>query len=352
MTDIYTYSKRVALTAAVVLLVAAGFYMLGRHGYFFLLVFAGILLAVLFSGIAEMLQAKLHLKDGLALLFAVLLFFGIIGGAIYLVAPTVGGQVKEFKTSFPEALSQVENWLSDYSWGQQVIEKVPNDMSQMLPKQQALLSRVTTIFSSTLSILADLLIVIVTALFLAANPKLYTVGFTKLFAVRHRSRIMQVLGMCYHSLKLWLLAMFLAMAVVGVSTAVGYSLLGLPLPFALALIAFLFAFVPNVGPLLAGVPAVLIGLTVSPQMALYVLLLYAGIQLVESYMLTPIIFHKTVDLPPALLLFFQVLLGLVQGALGLLLAAPLLAVLMVVINELYVKDVLERAAPNAPADAP
>lgn len=111
--------------------------------------------------------------------------------------------------------------------------------------------------------------------------------------------------------------------------------------FALALIAFLFAFIPNIGPWIAAIPALLVALTVSPQMALYAMGLYGAIQLVESYAITPLIFQKTVDLPPALLLFFQVFLGIIQGGIGLLLAAPLLAVVIVIINELYIKDVLE-----------
>ena len=162
---------------------------------------------------------------------------------------------------------------------------------------------------------------------------------------------MEVLGKCYSTLKSWLVGMLAAMAIIGVSSAIGYVLLGLPLAFALAMIAFFLAFIPNVGPWIAGVPAVLVGFTVSPQMALYVVLVYGGIQLVESYMITPIIFQKTVDLPPALLLFFQVLLGILQGGLGLLMAAPLLAVLMVVVNELYVKDVLEKSSVKSAGEA-
>ena len=341
MTDIYTYSKRVAAAAFITLLMLAAFYLLGRHAYFFLLVFAAILLAVLFCGMADWLTDKLHLKRGLALLLAVLFFFGTIVAAFWLIAPTVSRQVQEMKQTIPEAVSQVENWLSQYGWGQKLINKVPNDISQVLPKQDALLSNLSGAFSSTLSFLADFAIVIITALFLASSPKLYTVGLTKLSPVRSRSRIMEVLGKCYSTLKSWLVAMLSAMAIIGVSTAIGYSLIGLPLAFALALIAFSLAFIPNIGPWIAGVPAVLVGLTVSPQMALYVLLVYGGVQLVETYLITPIIFQKTVDLPPALLLFFQVLLGILQGALGLLLAAPILAVLMVLVNELYIKDVLE-----------
>ncbi|WP_161888554.1 AI-2E family transporter [Pontibacter russatus] len=348
MADIYTYSRRVATAALIVLLMLAGFYLLGRHAYFFLLVFAAILLAVLFCGMTDWLTDKLHLKRGLALLLAVLFFFGVIVAAFWLIAPTVSRQIQEMKQTIPQALSQVENWLSQYGWGQKLINKVPDDISKVMPKQDALLSNLSGAFSTTLSFLADFAIVIITALFLASSPKLYTVGLTKLFPVRSRSRIMEVLGQCYSTLKSWLVGMLSAMAIIGVSTAIGYSLIGLPLAFALALIAFFLAFIPNVGPWIAGVPAVLVGLTVGPQMALYVLLVYGGVQLVESYVITPIIFQKTVDLPPALLLFFQVLLGILQGALGLLLAAPILAVLMVLVNELYIKDVLEaEAAPAA-----
>ncbi|MFD3000375.1 AI-2E family transporter [Pontibacter toksunensis] len=349
MPDVYTYSKRVAIATLIVLLIIAGFYMLGWHGYFFLLVFAAILMAVLFCGMTDWIVNKLHLKRGLSLLLAVLFFFGIIILAFWLVAPTVSKQIQEMKQTIPQALNQVQDWLAQYGWGQRLIERVPNDITKVLPKQDALLSNLSGAFSTTLSFLADFVIVIITALFLASNPKIYTVGLTKLFPIRNRSRIMEVLGKCYDILKSWLVGMLSAMAIIGVSSAIGYSLIGLPMAFALALIAFFLAFIPNVGPWIAGVPAVLVGLTVSPQMALYTILVYGGIQLIETYLITPIIFQKTVDLPPALLLFFQVLLGILQGALGLLLAAPILAVLIVLINELYVKDVLEAKPVDASA---
>lgn len=193
MLDVYTYSKRVAITAAIVLLVAAGFYMLARHGYFFLLVFAAILLAVLFCGISQWLMAKLNLKRGLSLLLSILLVFGVIATSVYFLAPTIGRQIQEMKGAIPQAVQQVQDWLSNYGWGQRVAQSVPDDMSQVLPKQKTLFSKVSQVFSTTLSIMADFLIVLITAIFLAANPKLYTVGLTKLFAVRHRSRVIQVL---------------------------------------------------------------------------------------------------------------------------------------------------------------
>jgi predicted PurR-regulated permease PerM len=341
MMNVYNFSKRAAITAFVVLLIAAAFYLVGKHFYFFLLVFAGILLAVLFCGITDWLVLKVKLKRSIALTLAVISFFGIIIGTFWLVAPTVGEQVQEMRATVPQALSKVETWLSQFGWGERIIDRMPDNFDNAIPKSDTLLTQVSGVFSSTLSFLADLLIVLVTGLFFAANPGIYTKGLAKLFPVPQRGRILDVLDKCYENLKLWLLGMLAAMALTGVTAAIGYSLIGLPLAIALALLAFFGEFIPNVGPALAGVPAVLIGFTVSPKMAVYALLVYLFIQTVQSYIITPLIFQKTVDMPPALLLFFQVLLGIMQGGLGLLLAAPLLAVIMVLVNELYIKDVLE-----------
>ncbi|MBF9252674.1 AI-2E family transporter [Pontibacter sp. 172403-2] len=341
MVDVYTYAKRVAIATFILLLVASGFYLLGRHLYFFLLVFAGILVAVMFCGLTDWVVYHVHLKRGWSLLLVVILFFGIIAGAFMLVAPTVSDQFSQMRNAVPQGLKQVQDWLSQYSWGEKLVQQVPSDVSKLMPEQKSIFSQLSGFLSSTLSFLADLLIVLVTALFFAANPKLYTGGFTKLFPVRNRSRIGKVLNKCYQTLKMWLLGMLISMVIVGVAVAIGFKLIGLPMAFALALIAFFCEFVPNIGPLLAGVPAVLTGLTQGGQTALYVLLIYSGIQFLESFLITPLILKKAVDLPPAVLLFVQVLFGIVQGALGLLMAAPILAVVIVIVRELWVKDVLE-----------
>jgi len=129
--------------------------------------------------------------------------------------------------------------------------------------------------------------------------------------------------------------------VVGIFTAIGLEILGMPMPYALALIAALFSFIPNIGPYLALAPAILIALMQGGNMFIYVLILYFGIQIVESYLITPMIEKKMVHLPPALTLFWMVLLGVVTGILGLIMATPILAALIVIIEELYVKDYLE-----------
>jgi predicted PurR-regulated permease PerM len=138
------------------------------------------------------------------------------------------------------------------------------------------------------------------------------------------------------------------MTAIGLLTGIGLALLGIPLAFVLAVIAALLTFVPNIGPVVSAVPAVLLGLIRSPGTALAVLGLYLGVQMVESYLLSPIIDRKTVYLPPAATIAAQLVMGVAAGLLGVALATPLLAVAIVLVRTLYVEDALgDRAASGA-----
>ncbi|WP_255345325.1 AI-2E family transporter [Pontibacter sp. BAB1700] len=178
-------------------------YLLISQGYFFLLVFSGILLAVLFSGMAEWIVQKTGMKRWVALLLSVLLFFGLIIGAFWLLAPTIAEQVGEMRETLPKSIEQLRNWLGERGWGERVAEKLPENFEGALSKQENLFSQVTGAFYTTLGFLADLVIVVITALFLAASPTLYTHGLVKLFPVHKRTRILEVLDKCYSTLRGW-----------------------------------------------------------------------------------------------------------------------------------------------------
>ncbi len=130
------------------------------------------------------------------------------------------------------------------------------------------------------------------------------------------------------------------MAIVGVLTGVGLALLGIPLPIPLAIFASLLTFIPNIGPVIAAAPAVLLGVVETPQTGAYVALLYVGVQAVESYGITPFVERETVSLPPAVTLTAQLVFGLIAGFAGIIVATPLAAVLIVLVQTLYVQDLL------------
>ena len=127
------------------------------------------------------------------------------------------------------------------------------------------------------------------------------------------------------------------MLVVMVFTAAGLAILGIPMWLALAVIAGLLSFIPNFGPVMALIPAVLVGLMESPSTAAFIVGLYIFIQVIESNFITPLVQQKLVNIPPALILIAQLLIGSLSGGWGLVLATPLMVIIMVLVQELYIK---------------
>ena len=136
----------------------------------------------------------------------------------------------------------------------------------------------------------------------------------------------------------WLVAQFVAMLTVGTVVGLGLWLLGVPFALALGFITFLLEFIPTIGPWLAGVPAVLVGLSQGVDTALFVAGLFFAVELLEGNILLPLVQRWAVELPPALTLFAIFLLGALFGFVGILVAAPLAATLLTLVKMLYLRD--------------
>lgn len=165
-------------------------------------------------------------------------------------------------------------------------------------------------------------------------------GLLKLIPLGYRPRAAEVLDESGSTLRAWLLAKLLEMLLIGVLTTLGLWLLGIQLALVLGLIAGLLSFIPNIGPVLAVIPALLLASLEGGRTVLYVAALYLFIQALESYVFTPWMQQRIVSVPPALTIAVQLLFGLLAGTLGLLLATPLAAVGMVLVRMLYVEDLL------------
>ncbi len=174
----------------------------------------------------------------------------------------------------------------------------------------------------------------------ALGPATYLAGVVRLVPIARRDRAREILRRLGSTLRWWLFGRLISMVVIGVLTGIGLSLLGVPLAIVLALLAALLSFILNIGPILAAVPAVLLGFLQSPAQALYVGLLYLGVQIVETYVLAPFIDRKTIYLPPALTVLAQLTMAVFAGLLGVALATPILAIGVVLVRAVYVEDVL------------
>ena len=195
-------------------------------------------------------------------------------------------------------------------------------------------------FSTLLSVASGVLAVAVIALFLAMQPQPYVGGLLRLVRPERRDRFLHVLDAVTRALRWWLVGRFASMAIVGVLTIAGLMLLGVSLAVLLGVLVAALCFIPSLGPLLSAIPAVLVGLGESPEQALWVLLLYSGIQLVESNLLSPLIQQRAVSLPPALLLCAQIVMGGMFGILGVLVATPFAVAVIVIVQVLYVRGAL------------
>ncbi len=335
------FNRKITKTIFIALLMLSVFALLIFHANFFLLVFAGIFFSVLLNFASSWIVRKTPLKYGLALFLVLLFMIGILYLIIILIGPSIVGQVQDMTETLPRSLQNLKEQISQTSLGKNLFDELPKDLGALLENREDVMSRIVGSFSTTIGAIANFFIIIVTGIFLASSPGIYTRGFIRLFPLNFRPRLREVMNKTQNSLSLWMVAKLISMLVVGIFTAIGLEVLGMPMPYALALIAALFSFIPNIGPYLALAPALLIALMQGGNTFIYVLILYFGIQIVESYLITPMIEKKMVQLPPALTLFWMVLLGVLTGILGLIMATPILAALMVIIEELYVKDYLE-----------
>lgn len=313
-----------------------------------LLVFAGLLLGVFLRRLATWVSDHTPLSPTWGLVVVVLALAGSLVGAFALRGPAIAAEVRTLQERLPEAAANLEARLSEYDWGRRAVEAAPSPGS-LLPDDPDAVSRVTGVASRTVSSLANFGIILFLGLVLAATPGVYRAGLLALVPESRVPRARAVLDCLYDTLWWWLLGRVASMTFIGVVTGVGLWLLGVPLAFVLGLLAALLSFIPNVGPILSAVPAVLLALVAGPEQALWVALLYVGVQMVESFVLDPLIDRKTVYLPPAFTIFAQLVLALLGGLLGVALATPLAAVVVVLVTMLYVQDVLGRRDIRVPS---
>ena len=280
----------------------------------------------------------LRVGYGCSLALVVIAILAVLTLVTWLMLPRIAAQVDELAARLPTASETVRRYLDQYRWGKAITTQM--ELGRLLPSRSDIVAQITGIASSTLNSIANLFIILFVGLYGAVGPQTYVDGLVCLFPLRRRSRVRQILAAIDQTLVWWLVGRLCSMVVIGAGTALGLWLLGVPLALTLGMIAAVLGFIPYVGPILAGLPAVLIGLKQGPQQAWPVLTLYVGLQTVESYLLTPLVQQRAIALPPAFQLATQVLAGVLFGLMGLALATPLSAAGLVVVRIAYIEDVL------------
>lgn len=308
-----------------------------------LLLFLCALIALGLRGMTDWLTKHTSLSEKLALGLTILFIVVLLVGLGLLAGSRLLREFSALGDTLQLSLQQVEEQLSQYSWGRQLIEQIPTSaqLEQALIGSNAeLFARFTGIFSSVLGLFSSTILIIFISLFLAADPAVYTNNFLRLVPQGSRKRIRETLRQVADTLQMWLLSRCISVLVIGVLTTGGLLLLNSALALSLGIIAGLAAFIPTFGPIIALIPALLVGFIDGPQQMVLVLLLYLAIQMIDNFIITPIVQKKMLYLPPVYLIAAQLLFGIIAGSFGVLLAAPLAAALVVLVRMLYVEDIL------------
>lgn len=306
---------------------------------FLLLLFASILFGVLIHGVSQWISdhTAMPYKAAMPVFFVVMLL--ALGGGGWLVAPNIAEQADALSDSLPQAVEQLRERAEQLPWANQLLQQRER-LEDSLPDGSSAFSVVTKVMGSVVGALSSFVIAFAIGICLAINPKIYVSGLLKLIPLGYRLRAAEVLDETGATLRAWLLAKLLEMLLIGVLTTLGLWLLGIELALVLGLIAGLLSFIPNIGPVLAVIPALLLASLEGGRTVLYVAGLYLFVQALESYVFTPLMQQRIVSIPPALTIAVQLLFGLLAGTLGLLLATPLAAAGMVLVRMLYVEDLL------------
>lgn len=322
--------------------------MLGPVLQVVLLVFTGLLTAAALHAAGSAVTKLTRLPSKVALALVCVMLLGLLAAFIAIAAPSLAAEVGELRTALPQAIERMSSTLNERPWGRAVLGAIDEvDVAGLATMDGAAGAARAAIGG----IGAGFLIVFV-GLFVSFEPRVYKDALLRLAPVDRRSRYAEVLDASFETLRRWLLAKLAGMVVIGALTWLGLTLLGIPLAFVLAVVAGLLTFIPNIGPVLAAIPAVLLGFLDGPMTALAVTGMYLATQAVESYLITPLLQRKMMSLPPALTLAAQAVLAATSGAVGVVVATPLVAVVIVVVRMLYVEDHVESSSMSAPSAAP
>ncbi|KQM26699.1 MULTISPECIES: AI-2E family transporter [unclassified Sphingomonas] len=329
---------RVAAMTVMVLAIAGTAFLLVSMMRLVLLVFAATTIAVLFSAVANRIQRWTRLPRGLALALSVILLLGIVIGIFFGFGAQLVNQFDLIRQQIPSALQAIQQQLDGWGLGEPARELLSQGSSDL----STIMSRAGSYVLSIGSGLSDAVLVLVGAIFLAADPELYRRGLVKLVPPSAEPVARQAVDDAAGGLRGWMKGEAIAIVVVAVLTATGLWLLGVPAAIGLGLIAGLMDVVPYVGPIIAGLPAVMLAFTQSPSTALWTIVLFLIVQQIQGNILMPIVQKHAVDVPPAVLLFSVIGMGLLFGFIGVLLAAPLTIVVFVLVQRIYVQHLLGR----------
>lgn len=345
-TSNHSFFKKVLIAVAVAATITILVLFIGYAIKILMLVFVGILLGIIFRSLRDIVSKYSGIPITPSLVIVIVFFLSLVVGSGFLLAPRVVDQASTMYEQVPEEWNNIKEQIWQYEWGKEIARENPEAKDIMENESDGndedndLTRDILNMFSLTAEAMTNTALVFVIAIYIAAEPEVYTAGLLRLIPIDKRLLAINIMNETALTMQWWLVGQLMSMLILGTITTLGLWLMGMPYSLVLGIFTALMTFIPNLGPILAGVPTLLVALTVSLEMTFYVAIFYIIIQSIEGYFITPMIHRKAINVPPVLIITFQFLLYFLVGIIGVFVAMPLLAFLMILIQRVYVEEIL------------
>ena len=308
-----------------------------------------VLIAIPLSALATRLERR-GVPRPVGALIGLLGLVGSVAGLLALLIPPFVDQVEEFVDDVPGIVNDLGEDLHDLTGADsgEIGQEAQDFLQGFVDEPEKLIGPITSIGLGLAGVMGALLLMLVTAFFMAANPRPLVDAALSLAPPAHRNRARGIAERVRSSWIGWMQGLAVDMTVTGVLLYIGFTLIDLDFAILFAILAALFTVVPYYGAFASGLPAVLFALADSPGKAALTLVIYMGVQQFEANVTVPLVMARAVKLHPAVIAIGVIVVGQLFGAVGLIVSVPILAAIVILVDELWVKPMEARHAQPPP----
>jgi predicted PurR-regulated permease PerM len=292
-----------------------------------LLIVGGMVFAAMLDGGARLLGRILPIRRGFRIAIVAVLAFAFLVGVVWYAGFELVGQFEALKTVVTGQVTRLQDWAT----GMGLLPK-GGPVSDIGRQLMGSLGQVTSAVGTALGAVSSLAMIVVLGLFIAAEPRIYERGLAWLLPLRQREDFYTTSADMARTLRRLMAGRLLGMAIEGIFIWIALSIVGVPMAVLLGIITGILAFLPNIGAICSGMLTILVGFSAGTETGLWAIAVYGGVQILDGYLIVPIVARRSVDLPPALVLAMQLLLGALFGLLGLMFADPIVAMAKVALE--------------------
>lgn len=293
-----------------------------------MLILGALVLATMLDGGTRLLRRVLPIRRGWRLAIVILGVFGFLVWTVFLTGSQLAAQAQAMREIIDSQVERIGGWMAQLG-----ITTTPEDLKSLGGQVMNSLGRVTAAVSTAVGVVTSMVMMLVLAIFIAIEPKLYERGVAWMLPMENRQSFYVIADRMGWTLRRLMAGRLVGMVVEGIGTWILLAVGGVPMAALLGVLTGIFAFLPNIGSIISGILIILVGFSGGVNVGLYAVGVYLFVQIVDGYLIVPMVAKKATDLAPALVLAAQILFGALFGILGLFLADPIIAMIKVYLEE-------------------